>query len=62
VFVTVGLMLLSIPGVRELGLTLMASAGSPGLPSAPPRSRAQVVDRRAADGADRADQHRRPAW
>ena len=31
VFVTVGLMLLSIPGVRDLGLTLMASAGLAGL-------------------------------
>ncbi|OYW46034.1 MAG: hypothetical protein B7Z08_10980 [Sphingomonadales bacterium 32-68-7] len=27
VFVTIGLMLLSIPGVREIGVTLMASAG-----------------------------------
>ena len=27
VFITVGLMLLSIPGVREIGVTLMASAG-----------------------------------
>lgn len=27
IFVTVGLMLLSIPGVREIGVTLMASAG-----------------------------------
>ena len=31
VFVTVGLMLLSIPGVRDIGLTLMASAGLAGL-------------------------------
>ena len=31
VFVTVGLMLLAIPGVRDLGLTLMASAGLAGL-------------------------------
>jgi small-conductance mechanosensitive channel len=31
VFVTVGLMLLALPGVRELGLTLMASAGLAGL-------------------------------
>jgi len=31
VFVTVGLMLLSIPGVREVGLTLVASAGLAGL-------------------------------
>jgi len=31
VFVTVGLMLLSIPGVRDVGLTLMASAGLAGL-------------------------------
>jgi small-conductance mechanosensitive channel len=30
-FVTVGLMLLALPGVRELGLTLMASAGLAGL-------------------------------
>jgi small-conductance mechanosensitive channel len=31
VFITVGLMLLSIPGVREIGVTLMASAGIAGL-------------------------------
>ncbi len=31
VFVTIGLMLLSIPGVRDVGLTLMASAGIAGL-------------------------------
>jgi small-conductance mechanosensitive channel len=31
VFLTVGLMLLALPGVRELGLTLMASAGIAGL-------------------------------
>ena len=31
VFATVGLMLLAIPGVRDLGLTLMASAGLAGL-------------------------------
>jgi small-conductance mechanosensitive channel len=31
VFVTLGLMLLSIPGVRDIGLTLMASAGLAGL-------------------------------
>jgi len=31
VFVTVGLMLLSIPGVRSIGVTLMASAGLAGL-------------------------------
>lgn len=31
VFATVGLMLLSIPGVRDVGLTLMASAGLAGL-------------------------------
>lgn len=31
VFVTVGLMLLSIPGVREIGVTLVASAGLAGL-------------------------------
>jgi small-conductance mechanosensitive channel len=31
VFLTVGLMLLAIPGVRDLGLTLMASAGLAGL-------------------------------
>lgn len=31
VFLTVGLMLLSIPGVREIGVTLMASAGLAGL-------------------------------
>ena len=31
VFATVGLMLLALPGVRELGLTLMASAGLAGL-------------------------------
>ncbi len=31
VFITVGLMLLSIPGVRDVGLTLMASAGLAGL-------------------------------
>ncbi|HEU4649798.1 MAG TPA: mechanosensitive ion channel family protein, partial [Croceibacterium sp.] len=31
VFLTVGLMLLSIPGVRDVGLTLMASAGLAGL-------------------------------
>jgi small-conductance mechanosensitive channel len=31
VFVTVGLMLLSIPGVRDVGLTLVASAGLAGL-------------------------------
>mgnify|MGYP005856070341 CR=1 FL=1 len=31
VFVTVGLMLLSIPGVRDIGLTLVASAGLAGL-------------------------------
>lgn len=31
VFVTVGLMLLSIPGVRDIGVTLMASAGLAGL-------------------------------
>lgn len=31
VFVTVGLMLLSIPGVREIGVTLIASAGIAGL-------------------------------
>jgi small-conductance mechanosensitive channel len=31
VFVTVGLMLFSIPGVRQIGLTLMASAGIAGL-------------------------------
>ena len=31
IFVTVGLMLLSIPGVRDIGLTLMASAGLAGL-------------------------------
>ena len=31
VFVTVGLMLLSIPGVRDVGLTVMASAGLAGL-------------------------------
>lgn len=30
-FVTIGLMLLSIPGVREIGVTLMASAGLAGL-------------------------------
>jgi small-conductance mechanosensitive channel len=27
VFITIGLMLLSIPGVRDIGVTLMASAG-----------------------------------
>ncbi len=31
VFVTVGLMMLSIPGVRDIGLTVMASAGLAGL-------------------------------
>src|SRR3569623_3381535 len=31
VFVTVGLMLFSIPGVRQIGVTLMASAGIAGL-------------------------------
>ena len=31
IFITVGLMLLSIPGVREIGVTLMASAGLAGL-------------------------------
>lgn len=31
IFVTVGLMLLSIPGVRDVGVTLMASAGLAGL-------------------------------
>jgi small-conductance mechanosensitive channel len=31
VFVTVGLMLLSIPGVRDIGMTLVASAGLAGL-------------------------------
>lgn len=31
VFLTVGLMLLSIPGVRDIGVTLMASAGLAGL-------------------------------
>lgn len=31
VFVTVGLMLLSVPGVRDIGVTLMASAGLAGL-------------------------------
>jgi small-conductance mechanosensitive channel len=31
VFITVGLMLLSIPGVRDIGLTLMASAGLAGI-------------------------------
>ncbi len=31
IFVTVGLMLLSIPGVRDIGVTLMASAGLAGL-------------------------------
>lgn len=31
IFVTVGLMLLSIPGVRDVGMTLMASAGLAGL-------------------------------
>lgn len=31
VFVTVGLMMLSIPGVRDIGLTLVASAGLAGL-------------------------------
>ena len=31
IFVTVGLMLLSIPGVRDVGLTLVASAGLAGL-------------------------------
>jgi len=31
VFITVGLMLLSIPGVRDIGVTLMASAGLAGL-------------------------------
>jgi small-conductance mechanosensitive channel len=31
VFVTVGLMLLSIPGVRDIGVTLVASAGLAGL-------------------------------
>jgi small-conductance mechanosensitive channel len=31
VFITVGLMLLSIPGVRDVGVTLMASAGLAGL-------------------------------
>lgn len=31
VFVTIGLMLLSIPGVRNIGVTLMASAGLAGL-------------------------------
>ena len=31
IFVTVGLMLLSIPGIRDVGLTLMASAGLAGL-------------------------------
>jgi small-conductance mechanosensitive channel len=31
IFITVGLMLLSIPGVREVGVTLMASAGIAGL-------------------------------
>lgn len=30
-FITIGLMLLSIPGVREIGVTLMASAGLAGL-------------------------------
>jgi small-conductance mechanosensitive channel len=38
VFVTVGLMLLSIPGVREVGLTLVASAGLAGLAVGLPRS------------------------
>lgn len=31
IFITVGLMLLSIPGVRDIGVTLMASAGLAGL-------------------------------
>lgn len=31
IFVTIGLMLLSIPGVRDIGVTLMASAGLAGL-------------------------------
>lgn len=31
VFITIGLMLLSIPGVRDIGVTLMASAGLAGL-------------------------------
>ncbi|PEQ14202.1 hypothetical protein B2G71_00920 [Novosphingobium sp. PC22D] len=31
VFITIGLMLLSIPGVRDVGVTLMASAGLAGL-------------------------------
>ncbi len=31
IFVTIGLMLLSIPGVRDVGVTLMASAGLAGL-------------------------------
>ena len=31
IFITVGLMLLSIPGVRDVGVTLMASAGLAGL-------------------------------
>ncbi len=31
IFITVGLMLLSIPGVRDIGLTLVASAGLAGL-------------------------------
>lgn len=30
-FVTIGLMLLSVPGIRDIGLTLMASAGLAGL-------------------------------
>lgn len=31
IFVTIGLMLLSVPGVRDIGVTLMASAGLAGL-------------------------------
>lgn len=31
IFITIGLMLLSIPGVRDIGVTLMASAGLAGL-------------------------------
>ena len=38
IFVTVGLVLLSIPGVRDIGVTLVASAAWPASPWAGPRS------------------------
>ena len=55
IFVTIGLMLLGIPVVREIGVTLVASAGLAALAvGAAAQPALEVANRRAADGNYRA--------